>query len=121
MATLTGNEPISAANLKAVIDSGGLGGGVLLARSTDGAKSLSLSRNAEDFDRIEVDYDTFDINMTGVRIRQTVCIEPGINVTVGYPSNTHSYIRAAGKTITGTCADSDGREPHIFCVVGHKY
>lgn len=27
MATLTGNEPISAANLKAVIDSGGLGGG----------------------------------------------------------------------------------------------
>lgn len=28
MATLSGNEPISAANLKAIIDSGGLGGGV---------------------------------------------------------------------------------------------
>lgn len=27
MSELTGNEPISASNLKAVIDSGGLGGG----------------------------------------------------------------------------------------------
>lgn len=82
---------------------------------------MSLSRSAEDFDRIEVDYDTFDTNMTGVRLRQTVCIEPGSYANVGYPSSTVGYIHASGRTIEAICPTADGREPHIFCVVGHKY
>lgn len=48
-------------------------------------------------------------------------IDPGVSAQVGFPDNTRSYIRAAGRTITATCASSDGHEPHIYAVIGHRY
>lgn len=112
----TGNEPVSAANLKAVVDKlkEELGGGVVLFSSSDFVSSGTLSDSVANYDTIEVHVRDGDSNY-----------DPGSSCIYKVTGESFVCYMYAGNTRTklnfnGTSFSRGSGDPRVSRVIGYR-
>lgn len=114
---ITGNEPISAANLAEVIEAlRPMMGGVLLysSPSEHGAHSGTLSRDCSGFDLLLVTL--YGSTYTNVSSRFSLTMRPG--ETLRYPDHDNRNYTLSMSGTTFSCQNSLNSGPSVTSIVG---